>query len=332
MGSQDMVGVGSGLFPVAHSVFSAETLVAEVTRDYAVATPCAFRLLRRGLNDTYILNTQDERYIVRVYGASWRTGPDVAYELELLGHLASRQVPASVPVAARDGSLSRQVCAPEGARHLVMFTYARGTPLWWTDEHGQLAGRMLAAIHTASDDFVSKHARFQMDLEYLIDRPLAAIRPFLIHRPEDLSYLERFAGELKVQAAEAVRAGLDWGVCHGDFGGNIHIADRALTVFDFDLCGSGWRAYDFVVPLWAARSKKRTSIWDAFVRGYTERRRLGAADLEAIQLFSPIRHLWTTGIRLSNLVHWGILPLINGHLEHSLKSFREWEVNHMVGR
>jgi Ser/Thr protein kinase RdoA (MazF antagonist) len=48
------------------------------------------------------------------------------------------------------------------------------------------------------------------------------------------------------------REDLEVGSCHGDLHGwNAHIdQNMALTVYDFDCCGVGWRAYDIAVFRW----------------------------------------------------------------------------------
>ncbi len=320
---------GHRLFPVIHSILSAGAVLAEVTQAYAIDTPATGQLLMPGMNDTYLVTTRDSRYIVRVYRAQWRTPSEIGYELELLTHLAARGVSVSVPIPARDGSLIRLLSAPEGTRHLVLFTYARGTPLSWTEEeHCYRAGKLLATIHAASEDFRSEHGRFRLDLRYLIDTPLAELRPFLTHRPEDWCYLEGFAARLRARAEEAVGAGLDWGVCHGDFSstGNFHVAeDHTLTVFDFDLCGPGWRAYDLAPIQRAAQGCKNSAIWDAFLKGYTETRSLAAADLAAVPLFHTINRLWSLGMRAGNVAKWGALFMGDWYLDWQLTFFRNWE-------
>jgi Ser/Thr protein kinase RdoA (MazF antagonist) len=285
-----------------------------------------------GMNDTYLLTARGHRSIIRVYRARWRTPSEISYEMELLSHLAARGVSVSVPLAARDGSLIRPLSAAEGIRYLVLFTYARGTPLSWMEaEHCYRAGKLLAALHVASEDFGSEHERFRLDLGYLIDAPLAVVQPFMAHRPEDWRYLEGFAGRLRARAEAAVGADLDWGVCHGDFSstGNFHVAeDHTLTVFDFDLCGPGWRAYDLAPIQRAARGYKNSAIWDTFLKGYTETRPLAAADLAAVPLFHTVNHLWSLGMRAGNVAKWGALFMGDWYLDWQLTFFRNWEAEH----
>jgi Ser/Thr protein kinase RdoA (MazF antagonist) len=126
-----------------------------------------------------------------VYRARWRSHSDVAYEVELLTYLAGRGVSVSMPIAGTDGAATRALRAPEGTRQLVLFTFAQGKPLSWDiEDHCYLAGQVAAAVHTASDGFKSRHSRFSLDVNYLIDVPLATIRPFLAQRPDDPNSLE----------------------------------------------------------------------------------------------------------------------------------------------
>jgi Ser/Thr protein kinase RdoA (MazF antagonist) len=323
---------GGRLLPVTYSLPSAKALLAEIARAYPIGVPMTCQLLQAGLNDTYLVTSRKDCYIARVYHARWRTPSEIAYELELLVHLAAKAVSVALPIADKDGTFSRLLTAPEGPRHLVLFDCARGEPLFWEqEEHSYRAGQLLATIHTASDDFVSRHVRFRCDLDYLIDTPLAAIRPFLTHRPTDWISLEGLAARLRERLAQAADTGLDWGVCHGDLNsGNIHLAeDGTLTVFDFDFCGPGWRAYDIAAAQWVAMGHNKSGIRDAFLKGYTERRRLVAANLAAFPLFHAIRHLWVLGLRAAKATDMGTLSVSGWYLDFELTYLREWEDEHL---
>jgi Ser/Thr protein kinase RdoA (MazF antagonist) len=320
--------VMSGVLPVTYSILSADALLERIGQGYDLGTPLDCRLVRPGTNDTYVVTTRENRFIARVYGARWRTLPEISYELELLGHLAAGGVGVSLPIAGRDGIVARPVPAPEGIRYLVLFTCAPGEPLNWERERdARLAGRAAASIHAASDDFEGPNGRFQLDLEYLVDAPLAALEPFLAHRPNDWRDVRRLAARLRNHAEASIEQGLDWGVCHGDLGNrNVYLADEdAVTVIDFDLAASGWRAYDFVAAQWLASYSGRTHIWEAFVNGYTKARPLAPADLAAVPVFHGISRLWTIGLDAGNAQRWGTLPMSDFYLDSSLESLRSWE-------
>jgi Ser/Thr protein kinase RdoA (MazF antagonist) len=252
-----------GLFPVTHSILSAAALLAEVLPDYAIGMPVGCKLLGRGLNDTYLVHTTDDRYILRVYRAGWRSLPEIGYELDALTHLARKDISMSRPLARKDGDFIRTLHAPEGDRHVVLFTYANGKEPTHDGEQSQLYGRAVAAVHAATDDFVSRHNRFHLDLVHLADQPLAAIQPFLEHRPEDWAYLQALADRLRKRLDRFQREQPDFGFCHGDFHGwNAHIDEEdTLTFFDFDCCGPGWRAYDIAVFRWSGG--REDTKWEA---------------------------------------------------------------------
>lgn len=321
------------IFPVTHSILSAATLLREVLPDYGVEQPLACQLLNRGLNDTYLVLTSGERYILRAYRAGWRSDAAIRYELDALNHLATRGLAVSTPVRRRRGGFVRVVQAPEGRRQIVLFTYARGKAGYDHEDYATLYGRMAAEIHHASDDFFSRHRRFRIDLVELLDKPLATIRPRLAHRPQDWHYLQDLAERLRRRVDALPASELETGFCHGDLhGGNVHLEGETLTAFDFDCCGPGWRAYDVAVFLWGCslRSfKKGEHRWEQFLHGYTQRRRLPALDLAAVPLFVAIRHFWLLGLHTGNGQDWGFGWMDDGYFDRSLKFLRRWERRHL---
>lgn len=313
---------------VIRSIVSPDALMLNVAQSYEIAAPLTCRLLKRGLNDTYLLTTVCGPYVLRVYRAGWRSEEEIRYELDLLRHLAAKGLGVSVPIATRDDRLFLPLGAPEGTRPLVLFTYASGTRAsWGVPEDAYDIGTAAATIHAASDDFASRWPRASLDSDYLINRPLVAIRPFLAHRPADLAYLERFTDGLEAEVAALVANGLDWGVCHGDFGPkNIHKdGDGRLTIFDFDLCGPGWRALDLALIRWVAVDHRNNALWEAFLRGYSATRRLSATDLSAVPVFHAAAHLSSLGLFAETVGDWGAADMSDWLFDRELEFFRTWK-------
>lgn len=315
-------------FPVSHSVLAPDALRAILAGTYKFRGEFRCELIRAGMNDTYLVTTRNARYVARVYRAGWRSMTEIAYELDLLVHLARQGVNVAAPLEARDGQFVHLVPALEGTRQLVVFNYAAGVPLTWTNgEHCYRAGRLLASIHEASDTFMSPYARAPLNFHCLIERPLADIRPFLARRPPDLGYLTDFAARRRAEL-EAVGPELEWGVCHGDFStaDNFRVADdRMPTIFDFDLCGPGWRISDLAPIRRVAIGHENPRIWREFLRGYTEKRPLARADLAAVPLFHVIGQLWSMGMRAANVKRWGAILMGDWYIDWQLKAFRQWE-------
>jgi Ser/Thr protein kinase RdoA (MazF antagonist) len=323
---REALETGAIVFPVVTSLVAPECVRAELEREYDLkATGC--QLIERGLNDTYLLTTRTERYIARLYRAGWRSTSDIAYEIELLLHLEAKGVSVAAPIRAPTGKCAHTIPAPEGLRQMVIFRYAGGRSVKWNADRGYCAGRLLADIHRATEDFQSPHVREGFDIEHLIDKPLRAVRPFLAHRSDDWRFLNRFAAKLREQVLMVGR-GLGWGVCHGDFDAhNIHIRDDGTpTAFDFDFCGPGWLVFDLVIPKWGAMNIRRPEVWDAFLDGYIESTPLMAMDVASLPLFQALRHFWGMGLRARNAVHQGSSSINAAYLAYRLEWFRKWEV------
>lgn len=319
------------IFPVTHSTLSVQALVNEVLSKYVLEPPVECHFFTTGLNDTYLVKTKNDKYILRAYRTGWRSLEEIHYELELLHHLDLQGIPVSVPVAQKDGNLVETIQAPEGVRHLVLFTYAPGKPPnYETDEEttSYLYGKAVAKIHNAADSFQSKHERFKIDLEHLLDKPLQAAWPFLKHRPDDWNYLTGVVEKLRAHVEDLPLDKLETGVCHGDFNGwNVHVDEKnTFTFFDFDCCGLGWRAYDLAVFRWDARSSnKAQERWASFLRGYREERSINEIDLGATPYFVAIRQVWLTGLHTGNAYDWGCNWLDDGYFDRTLEFFKKWE-------
>jgi len=335
--------VGISGTDVVHSLLAPAALVQKVLPNFDVGAVLSCALLAHNQDDLYQLTTERQRYVIRVYraisGESLATLPALLYELELLLHLSAQGIATAAPVARRDGRFISAIAAPEGTRHVVLFTHARGdslSALTQTVITSEIYGRAVGAMHRAADRFASAHVRPALDLAHLIERPLDAARPLLAHRPDDWAELCRIAGRLTGRINALSARGLDWGVCHGDLtGGNAHLTENGeLTLYDFEYCGPGWRAYDLAVFRWAlALSRERLNwdeshvhrLWSAFLQGYRTERQLHDADVEAVPAFVLARQFWYLGLRATNRVHWGAAEVDDRFFDWLLSFLREWE-------
>ncbi len=77
---------------------------------------------------------------------------------------------------------------------------------------------------------------------------------------------------------------------------NGHIsADQTVTFFDFDCCAPGWRAYDLAIMRWSEgfyQMDPGDTLWQAFLKGYTERQPIAEADRASIPAFVALREIW----------------------------------------
>lgn len=317
-------------FPVVHSILSPDALLVEVLSCYDLEKPGNCIFLARGVNDTYLVPAETEKYILRVYTADRRSLSDILYEIDVLLHLERNGVSVSTPVAQSDGNYINVLQAPEGPRPVVLFTYAQGKALnrhAATDSYHH--GRALATIHNATASFTSTHTRTALDLPYLLDQSMHNIESLLAYTSADWSYLQGFADRVRLQIEHFSAQGLDWGVCHGDCHMlNDHISsDSVITFFDFDFCGPGWRAYDLAIVRWSEGFYKMDPediLWQAFLKGYKEQRQIAEIDLLSIPAFVAVREIWHTALIASMQLSSGMQDF-DRLMQRTVKLLGEWE-------
>lgn len=297
---------------VTRSVIAADALLPVLKAHYDLQAPITCRLRLAGDNDTYLVRAGNTRYVLRVYFPRYwiQSEADHRFELDWLAFLHVRGLPVSCAIPRRDGELLGRIAAPEGPRSWVLFSFAEGRSFYpMNREQSHLYGQKVADIHIASNDFVPKHRRFQVDLDFLLDQPMARITRFLGDcRKDDVAFLTNLAQQLKERLLALGISGDGYGVIGGDFhGGNCHFTDaNRLTFFDFDICGYGWRAYDLAVLLRNAKLRNYLDgspmeMNDPFLEGYQSVRPLSPAEQQAIPLFVMMRHIWRMGVRVSEV-------------------------------
>jgi Ser/Thr protein kinase RdoA (MazF antagonist) len=296
------------LFPVSYSTLRADGLATEVLAHYAIGPIAACHLWTRGLSDVYIIKTAQQQYILRVTHAHWRSRSDVQFEMELLDFLHQRQLPVAHPLATTAGELLFTIPAPEGNRFASLMTYAPGEiPIGdFSQPQSHALGQILAKLHQTSRDFQPTGDRQPLDLEHLVDQSLAIILP-QVEDAETISILQTTRNQLHAGLQSLPQIAPFWVICWGDpHSGNVHCTpEQQMTLFDFDQCGYGWRAFDVAKFLQMALcSGMRYSVRDAFLAGYQGIQPLMFEELAALQALTQVAHLWRWGISLNYaLIH-----------------------------
>jgi Ser/Thr protein kinase RdoA (MazF antagonist) len=323
------------MFPTRDSNLDADALARQVLAHYPIGeiTRCLFHA--RGLNDTYKIETRSGKsYFLRIYRAGWRTREQIEAELAVLQHLARCGVSVSTPVIRTDEALLAPLDCAEGERWAVLFTAAPGEEVdfkSYTQEQAGRYGEAAAAIHHAADSVADNFQRTPLDLDLLLNEPLSLIEPVIAHRPDDLAYVADLANQLRRKVENA--SGLEKGFCHGDLHGhNAGYADETFTVYDFDCCGWGYRAYELAVFPWAFAAgehpqERIESMGRAYLTGYLRYRAVNSVDIAAIPTFVAIRQIWLTGLHVSLAERFGWRFLNEQYFDRLLRMLRNWQKN-----
>jgi Ser/Thr protein kinase RdoA (MazF antagonist) len=265
----------------------AVTTWLETHYDLGAVNGC--EVLRRLANDVFLVDAGGTRFIVKVYGAGWRSEADIRWELALVDHCTSKGVPVPRAVRARSGDVLSAVSGGGRDRWGVVLECAPGhkpIPPFTTDLYEDV-GRAGATFHTATDDFDDVCPRPAMTVENLVGQPLDVFAD-AVDGQADRDFVRAFSARLQARLADAVSASrLDVGVCHGDLTlDNLHVTDdRTIVLYDVERSRVGWRATE--LQGWAAISDEFKPRWQAYLAGYASARSLREFEVE----IAPLMHL-----------------------------------------
>jgi len=148
-------------FPVTNSTLSAIHLGAFLQSKYNLDSNASCRLLKTGINDSYLITNNAIKYVFRVYSLNWRSEKEIEEEIRLLNLLKENGMPVSYPITDADGSYIQEFAAPEGRRYGVMFSFAKGEKLLNipADVHFKI-GQIMAKIHRLTANLKLERAEY----------------------------------------------------------------------------------------------------------------------------------------------------------------------------
>ena len=301
---------------VSRSFIDGDALARVIEQEYELGSLDTCRLFSKMLrsqdNDHYkIITNRGEIYVARVYQRGEhleRRQSDYEYELDWLNFLKENDLPVSEPIRRRDGGFLGSVLAPEGLRYYALFSFAYGTNLSVKNQDQLfITGQNIAKIHLVSNGYQSSYERVPLDLDYLINKPVARIQQLWQNDPnksQQLDLIEISAEEAKAELEELFANEEYTEDSWGPIGGDFHIASTYFdhknnpTFFNFDLCGPGWRAYDIATFLLNTDLMHQNSAdaSEAFFAGYYSVRPLSNNEHQAISPFLTVRRIWLTSV------------------------------------
>jgi Ser/Thr protein kinase RdoA (MazF antagonist) len=324
-------------FPVKHSVLDGDALAVWIASRYPLGQPIRCRLFRKSMSDTYLVETPDETFFLKVYMQDRHARQAIEAEIEFALDLRAHDISVVAPLPTFDGRYLSEVCAPEGTRFVALYYGVMGEEPRETNlEHSRRFGKLVAQLHSCADRLGKRYQRWHLDETYLIRDPIRYMQPYLQHRSEDLDYLNQFGDDLIAELTALLsKEPPEYGICHGDLHTGNARFDRngELILFDFDSFGYGWRALDIGVYavsydwLDLSRETKATKVrfWDAFLKGYNKERPLGENELAATQLSLPIRHIELMGLTIRYWAqHQGIHWIDDHYFDQHIRWFIKW--------
>ncbi|WP_185673579.1 phosphotransferase enzyme family protein, partial [Elizabethkingia meningoseptica] len=209
------------------------------------------KLLVRGVGDTYGIESEEDRFILRIYRSSHRSLDHIKEEVRLLQALKDAHVSVSYPITDISGDNILKLEAIEGVRHAVLFSYAKGrVARLMNDNQFRALGNEMARFHNVSAHFKVEYERWNFDLQTTVFKSLERLKPVFKENPEDYEWLQNIAVEIERKLTKFDTSTFSKGYCHFDFlPKNFHFDHDTVTLFDFDFMGYGWLVND-IMTFW----------------------------------------------------------------------------------
>jgi homoserine kinase type II len=251
-------------------------------------------------NSNYLLQTESGHYILTLYEK--RVAPeDLPYFLNLMEHLAAKDIPCPTPLRGRDGQALRKLCG----RPAAIITFLEGMwPRRAQPAHCAALGEALARFHIAGSSFPMTRRN---------DLSVEAWRPLFDACASRADEIE--SGLAATLSAELQHLETNWpvdlpvGICHADlFPDNVFFLGGTLSgIIDFYFACNDFIAYDVSICMnaWCFERDRSFNVTKArlLLASYRKLRPFSQAELDALPLLargSAMRFLLT---RLYDWLH-----------------------------
>lgn len=312
-------------FPVVSSILSAQYLVPLFQVKYNFSRDTTCRLLKAGVNHSYLVTDGDNKYIFRIYCINWRTKKDIAEEIRLLNLLHAHEMPVSYPIADFDNDYMQLLHAPEGLRVGVMFSYAHGEKiLQFSAELHYTMGATMARIHQLTENF--KLDRVTYTPSVMVVDSLERIKGYLPVETEEMQWMQQAQDFLLKLYATIDHSKVRQGAVHMDMWfDNISIDQDHITIFDFDFCGNGMLCYDLAYYILQVYSTEKENMdvykekLAAFLDGYASVTTISEEEKSLLPALGVSMYFFYLGIQCQRFEDYSNIFLNDVYLKRYIK-------------
>ncbi|MDP4236093.1 MAG: phosphotransferase [Bacteroidota bacterium] len=309
-------------FPVSHSNLSAKYLGEYLQNNFDFHGKVKCSIVRSGINDSYLVEDDRNRYIFRVYSLNWRSEEEIREEIRLLNLLKDNRISVSYPIPDFNKNYIHTFDAPEGERFGVMFSYAEGEKLLnYSNELHYKAGKLMAQFHAVTNN-LSIH-RTTYNAEKLLITSFEQIGKFLSSQTDEWKYLKSLQQLLLQEFQQIKRDRLRFGIVHLDIWSDNFNIDRngVITIFDFDFCGNGWLCLDIAYYTIQLYNMERYDVAIAgaklghFISGYESITTLTDEEKRILPMLGTALNLFYLGTQCYRFENWSNSFLNEAHIK-----------------
>lgn len=299
-----------GHFPVSNSNLSATHLAQFIRDKYKTGDNTTCRILKAGINDTYLVVGESGKFVFRVYNYNWRTETEILEEIKLLTEFKNHDISVSYPVKDQSGNYLQEFSAPEGNRFGLMFSYAAGKKVlnFNTEIHFKV-GSLMARMHLVAEKIQLDRINYTGQV-MLVDS-LEKLNRFLPEYTAETEFMFSTQSHLLGEFADVKTEQIRHGAVHMDLWfDNLNISDSGdVTFFDFDFCGNGWLCMDLAYYILQIHSTEKNETerdqkLAAFLNGYESVTALTVEEKRIIPMLGACSYFFFLGIQAERYDNW----------------------------
>jgi Ser/Thr protein kinase RdoA (MazF antagonist) len=309
-------------FPVTNSNLSAAHLGLFLQERYALSKDTSCKLLRAGINDTYLVTCNLKKFVFRVYSLDWRTRTEISEEINLLIELHQNNIPVSYPLPDRENNFIQILNAPEGDRFAVLFTFAHGNKVHDVSQETHFEiGKLMARLHRVTHNRKINRVSYSPEV-FLVDS-LKKVSDFLSASTAEMLFMQQAQKYLLREFEQADISKIRQGTVHLDIWfDNMNITDdNSVTIFDFDFCGNGWLCLDIAYYILQLHNIEKYEPHayqpkvDSFLKGYETITNLSTEEKRLIPMLGVSLYFFYLGIQCQRFDNWSNSFLSENYLK-----------------
>ena len=298
-------------FPVTASLLSATHLSLFLQEKYLLSKNTKCKLLKAGINDTYLVNDNNEKFIFRVYSFNWRTRTEIEEEIKLLSELRQNNTLVSYPLPDKENNFIQTLNAPEGERFAVLFSFAKGNKMHMISKETHFEiGQIMARIHKITHNVELQRTHYTPEI-ILIDS-LKKISHFLPVDTEEMKFMISAQKYLLKEFQNADIAKMRQGIVHLDIWfDNLNITEEnEVTIFDFDFCGNGWLCLDIAYYILQLHNIEKYEAKEyqpkvaSFIKGYESITPMTDEEKKLIPMLGVSLYFFYLGVQCQRYDNW----------------------------
>tara|TARA_R110002167_G_scaffold360062_3_gene577486 strand:+ start:11747 stop:12736 length:990 start_codon:yes stop_codon:yes gene_type:complete len=313
------------IFPVVTSTLSAKELGEFIKAKYQLNEYFKCELFRTGMNHTYFLSDNKEKYVLRVYSHNWRTKSEIFEEIKLLNLLKENDLNVSFPIQDKNGEFIQEINAPEGFRHVVLFSFAKGGKIRFMDNGTCFKiGSLMGKIHNLTLNKTINRETYNK--KTLIELPYEHLKQFFSEKLPEMEFIKEFGENSRDSDYDDTQNG----VLHMDiwYDNMAVTGEKEITIFDFDFCGNGRQILDvayFCKQLFFIELDKEVyeSKVQSFLDGYRKDRDLSEKELKLIPKAGASVFIFYLGVQAQRF-DWSNIFLSENYLKMFVGRIKSW--------